>query len=76
LAGESNNTTLAGAMRKAIDARTCAVGIVGLGYVGLPLALTVRGERLSGRRLRHRLEQGRGAQRRAATTSSTSTARG
>jgi len=40
LAVDSNNMPLAEAARQAIDARTCVVGIVGLGYVGLPLALT------------------------------------
>ena len=40
LAGESNKASLAEAAGKAIDERKCVVGIVGLGYVGLPLALT------------------------------------
>jgi UDP-N-acetyl-D-glucosamine dehydrogenase len=39
LAGETNISGAA-ALRQAIDARTAVVGIVGLGYVGLPLALT------------------------------------
>ena len=39
LAVDSNNMPLAAAARQAIDARTCVVGIVGLGYVGLPLAV-------------------------------------
>ena len=62
----SGANTLRGAMR---------VGIVGLGYVGLPLAVAFAQRRRRRPRRRHRSAQGRGDRRRRAPTSRTSPTR-
>ena len=60
------------ALSARIRERTAVVGVIGLGYVGLPLAGTFAGRRLPGPRLRHRPGQGRAAAHAARATSATS----
>ena len=52
--------------------KNAVIGVVGLGYVGLPLVAALSRSRLQGHRLRHRREQGRALERAARPISSTS----
>ena len=54
-------STHADRLRRAIGERTARVGVIGLGYVGLPLVELVRRQGLPGPRVRHRPGQGRAA---------------
>ena len=59
-------------LRAKIGANRIRVGIIGLGYVGLPLARAFAGRGYPRARLRHRPGQGREARRAARATSATS----
>ena len=60
------------ALLQAIEDRRAVVGVIGLGYVGIPLALAAVAGTLSGPRLRHRRERASGSSTAARAPSSTS----
>ena len=68
----STGSSAAADLKKRIDDRTLVVGVMGLGYVGLPLALTFAEKRVAVLGFDVDSDEGRRAPLRAQTTSSIS----
>ncbi len=74
--GDPMTSSHAEQLHRHIEDRSALIGIIGLGYVGLPHGPRLRREGLHGARLRRGPGQGRQARARRDATSSTSTAAG